>query len=225
MLPGPLFDYQFRVIIIGDTMVGKSSLVRYFVEGSADTACEATVGVDFFARLVQLPDGSRIKLTLWDTAGHEKFRSITRSYYRNAVAALIVFDVTNRDSFSSVSAWLKEARLNMTCPDPGLLLVGQKADMSGQRTVSLDEASGLAEQLGLAYIETSAISGHNVEACFRSLAERVYCLLMAGRYTGMSPAWDGVRVGRGVNSSASAAAVRLTANGTGETEGGSGCCS
>ncbi|PAA82446.1 hypothetical protein BOX15_Mlig014668g5 [Macrostomum lignano] len=237
MIVRPLFDYQFRVIVIGNTMVGKSSLVRHFVEDGApqQLSCEPTVGVDFFARTVQLSDGRRVKLTLWDTAGQEKFRSITRSYYRNAVAALIVFDVGCRASFEAVPAWHAEARRCMASEHACCLLVGQKADLPpALRRVGADEAAYMAAQLGVPYMETSAVSGLNIDATFCHLAQLVYSQFAAGSYDGKlgrggggvgngnGADWDGIRVGYAPYGTFADSAFRIGDDSNGKGNGG--CC-
>ncbi|VDL85830.1 unnamed protein product [Schistocephalus solidus] len=112
------------------------------------------------------------------------FRSITRSYYRNAVGALLVFDITNRESFSHISGWFEDAAMNMKCRSPSFILVGQKADLASAREVSVLEAECLAQRLGdYQYIETSALTGANVEQVFLLLAESVYAKMKAGIYT------------------------------------------
>lgn len=125
----PLFEYQFRLILIGDSTVGKSSLLKYFTDGKFAKISDPTVGVDFFARLVQVKDGTRIKLQLWDTAGQERFRSITKSYYRNSVGALLVYDITNRKSFEHLPAWISEARRHIQPHEPVFAVVGCKVDL------------------------------------------------------------------------------------------------
>ncbi|XP_044608973.2 ras-related protein Rab-39A isoform X2 [Equus asinus] len=110
-----IWIYQFRLIVIGDSTVGKSCLLHRFTQGRfpglRSPACDPTVGVDFFSRLLEIEPGKRIKLQLWDTAGQERFRSITRSYYRNSVGGFLVFDITNRRSFEHVKDWLEEAKI------------------------------------------------------------------------------------------------------------------
>ncbi|MPC36951.1 Ras-related protein Rab-39B [Portunus trituberculatus] len=135
----PIFDYQFRLILIGDSTVGKSSLLKYFTDGKffevGGGGCDGglcfqisdpTVGVDFFARLIEVSDGTRIKLQLWDTAGQERFRSITRTYYRNSVGALVVFDVCNKKSLEHVPMWIMEAKRHIEPHKAVFILVGTK---------------------------------------------------------------------------------------------------
>ncbi|KAM6057369.1 ras-related protein Rab-39B isoform 4-T5 [Theristicus caerulescens] len=105
--------YQFRLIVIGDSTVGKSCLIRRFTEGRFAQISDPTVGVDFFSRLVEIEPGKRIKLQIWDTAGQERFRSITRAYYRNSVGGLLLFDITNRRSFQNVHEWLEETKVHV----------------------------------------------------------------------------------------------------------------
>nr|CAI5858445.1 unnamed protein product [Callosobruchus analis] len=146
----PIFDYQFRLILIGDSTVGKSSLLKYFTDGlriSILQLSDPTVGVDFFARLIEVKDGTRIKLQLWDTAGQERFRSITKSYYRNSVGALLVYDICNRSSFEHIPQWMAEARRHIEPHRPVFALVGCKLDLvanGGQREVSKEEAKHFA---------------------------------------------------------------------------------
>ena len=119
----PIFEYQFRVILIGDSTVGKSSLLRNFTDGTFAEVSDPTVGVDFFARLVKVKDGTAIKLQLWDTAGQERFRSITKSYYRNSVGVLIVYDICNQDSYSHIPIWMLEAKRHIE-PHKAVFVLG-----------------------------------------------------------------------------------------------------
>uniref|UniRef100_A0A0X3PR49 Ras-related protein Rab-39B n=1 Tax=Schistocephalus solidus TaxID=70667 RepID=A0A0X3PR49_SCHSO len=222
----PYFDFQFRVILIGDSTVGKSSLLQTFNEGKFTQVCDPTVGVDFSSRKIRLSDNKIIKLQLWDTAGQEKFKSITRSYYRNAVGALLVFDITNRESFSHISGWFEDAAMNMKCRSPSFILVGQKADLASAREVSVLEAECLAQRLGdYQYIETSALTGANVEQVFLLLAESVYAKMKAGIYTelGSTGEWDGIKPGYGSSPTSSQPPLRLSSR---DYDGPSdqGCC-
>ncbi|XP_060607393.1 ras-related protein Rab-39B-like [Ruditapes philippinarum] len=190
----PIFDFQFRLILIGDSTVGKSSLLKYFTDGKFSELCDPTVGVDFFARLIEVKNGIRVKLQLWDTAGQERFRSITRSYYRNSVGVLIVFDITKRQSFENITGWLAEAKFHIEPHQAVYMIVGHKSDCESERQVSSREASQFAQLNGLKYIETSAKNGHNVEETFQTLAKDVYKLLEEGRVK-MQEGWDGIKPG------------------------------
>lgn len=194
---GPLFHYQYRLILIGDSTVGKSSLLKYFTEGKTAEISDPTVGVDFYARMVELRPGFRVKLQLWDTAGQEKFRSITRSYYRNSVGVLLVYDVSNRQSFKNIQSWLTEAQANVGGPNPGqcvFQLVGHKADMESERQVQYEEGEYFAKHHRMTYIETSAISGENVYDAFMMLAHEVNARIEKG-FLRTVEGWEGVKCG------------------------------
>lgn len=190
----PIFDYQFRLILIGDSTVGKSSLLKYFTDGKFSELCDPTVGVDFFARLIEVKNGIRVKLQLWDTAGQERFRSITRSYYRNSVGVMIVFDITKRPSFDNITGWLAEAKFHIEPHEAVYMIIGHKADCDSERQVTYREASQFAQLNGLKYLETSAKNGQNVEESFQMLAKEVYKLLEEGRVK-IEDGWDGIKPG------------------------------
>jgi len=191
----PLFDYQFRFIVIGDSMVGKSSLIRAFVDGKFSDVCDPTVGVDFFARIVDIRrDGVRIKLQIWDTAGQEKFRSITKSYYRNSVGVIFVYDITNQATFSHLHEWVEEAKAHIDQSRSAFVIVGHKSDLgSSKRAVPESEGQAFADFHGAKFMEVSARTGHNVEELFASLASDVYDMLSRGELSMDSGAWDGVK--------------------------------
>ncbi|KAJ1345540.1 hypothetical protein KIN20_000099 [Parelaphostrongylus tenuis] len=145
---GPLFHYQYRMILIGDSTVGKSSILKYFTDGRTAEVSDPTVGVDFYARMIELRPDYRVKLQLWDTAGQEKFRSITRSYYRNSVGVMLVYDVSNRSSFENISMWYNEAQKSVGGPSPGncvFMLVGHKSDDQCERQVDYEEGEYFRE--------------------------------------------------------------------------------
>uniref|UniRef100_A0A8D0EK25 RAB39A, member RAS oncogene family n=1 Tax=Strix occidentalis caurina TaxID=311401 RepID=A0A8D0EK25_STROC len=179
--PGPAHPPPppFRLIVLGDSTVGKSCLLHRFTEGRfpGPLHSDPTVGVDFFSRLVEIEPGKRVKLQLWDTAGQERFRSITRSYYRNSVGGLLVFDITNRRSFEHVKDWLEEAKMHVQPFQIVFLLVGHKCDLVSQREVTREEAEKLSSDCGMKYIETSAKDATNVEESFTILTRDIYELL------------------------------------------------
>lgn len=190
----PIFDYQFRLILIGDSTVGKSSLLKSFTEGKFAEISDPTVGVDFFARLVEVKNGTRVKLQLWDTAGQERFRSITRSYYRNSVGALLVYDITKRPSFEHISEWLYEAKRHIEPHKAVFQLVGCKCDMDSDREVTREEAQQFADFYNMYFLETSAKTGLNVEEAFTTIAQDIYERIMTGEFK-VEDGWDGIKNG------------------------------
>jgi len=195
---GPVFHYQFRLILIGDSTVGKSSLLKYFTEGKSAEISDPTVGVDFYARVIEVKPGLRIKLQLWDTAGQEKFRSITRSYYRNSVGVIVVYDITHRPSFEHVAQWLHEAEANVGGPQPSecvFQLVGHKADLNEtQRQVFYEEGEYFAKYHKLKFIETSAKTGENVQEAFAMIARDIYSRFESGALR-LVDGWEGIKCG------------------------------
>ncbi|XP_018017067.1 ras-related protein Rab-37 isoform X2 [Hyalella azteca] len=168
-------DYFFKVMLIGDSGVGKTCLVTKFRDGVfLSGSFIATVGLDYKNKTLRV-DGSLVRLQLWDTAGQERFRSLTRSHYKDVQALMLLYDVHNRRSFSSVRNWVVEAR-RLSKRDVVILLVGNKSDYSeSDRAVTKDEGLLLAKELGLNFVETSAKNGDNVELAFRAVAVKLKC--------------------------------------------------
>ncbi|XP_019167711.1 PREDICTED: ras-related protein RABB1b-like [Ipomoea nil] len=173
------YDYLFKYIIIGDTGVGKSCLPLQFTDKRFQPIHDVTIGVEFGARMVTI-DGRLIKLHIWDTAGQETFRSITRSYYRGAAGALLVYDITRRETFNHLASWLEDARqhanANMT-----IMLVGNKSDLADhRRAVSKEEGEQFAKENGLLFLEASAKTAQNVEEAFIRTASKVLQKIQEG---------------------------------------------
>jgi Ras-related protein Rab-2A len=166
------YAYLFKFIIIGDEAVGKTCLLLQFTDKRYRTSHQVTVGVEFGSRNVQIGDKT-IKLQCWDTAGQDRFRSIVRSYYRGAAGALLVYDITRRDSFEHVTQWLQEARTNAD-PELVITLVGNKNDRMNERQVSFEEGRSFAQQNGLHFLETSAVTGSHVDEAFTVTARLVF---------------------------------------------------
>ncbi|NXU57080.1 RB39B protein, partial [Turnix velox] len=188
----PGWDYQFRVVMLGDSTVGKSSLLRRYTEGVFLDAANQTVGVDFYVQVVELEPGLRVKLQFWDTAGQERFRSVTRSYYRNSAGGMLLFDLTNPSSFHNVRRWHQEVTSTIQPSQMVFLLVGHKSDLSGQRKVGRKEGEKLAASLRAQYVETSAKDATNVVQAFQMLTWAIYRALQMGQLVAGQP-WDGVR--------------------------------
>ena len=187
------YQYQFRLILIGQSTVGKSSLLRQFKEGEYFPDISLTVGVDFHAKMIRVR-GQPIKMQLWDTAGQDRFRAIVKAYYRNAVGGLLVFDITNRESFLNLDEWYEEVMKIADPHKPVFVLIGNKDDQVKQRQVTREEGLRFAQSHGMDYMETSAKSGHNVEESFQVLGEKIMSMVESGEIK-IEDGWDGVKRG------------------------------
>ena len=188
------FLYQFRVIVVGDRSVGKSALILRFTEDIYRDVTDTTVGVDFYAKFMSVDEDSfkRIKLQLWDTAGQERYRAITRSYYKNSAGCVLVFDLTNRQTFQNANNWLDEAKTCSEVHEPLFILVGTKCDLEAKRQVSFEEATKYAAKNGFEYVETSAKKDINVQEAFKKLASNIYRDVSS---RDLEEGWEGIRAG------------------------------
>eukprot|EP00760_Papus_ankaliazontas_P032014 PhM_4_TR5578/c0_g1_i1/m.5860 len=155
---------MLKLLLIGDSGVGKSCLLARFTDNKFDTTFISTIGIDFKVRHVNV-DGHPVKLELWDTAGQERFRSITNAYYRGAMGIIVVYDVTNAESFKSVRIWLDNVA-RLASDGVFKMLVANKIDLADRRVVSTEEGKALAAEADMPYFETSAKSGAGVEESF-----------------------------------------------------------
>lgn len=162
------YDYLFKLLIIGDSGVGKSSLMNRFSDNVFSESYINTIGVDFKIRTIEV-NGKMIKLQIWDTAGQERFRTIVSSYYRGAHGIMIVFDITDKDSFNNVRMWTEEIR-KYAIDNVKTILIGNKADFESKRQVEYSEAKEYADSMNMTYFETSAKTALNVEKSFFELA-------------------------------------------------------
>ena len=160
------YDYLFKVLLLGDSDVGKSSLILRYTEETFNSKLVNSIGVDFKMKKKEI-DGKVIKVQIWDTAGHERFRAITYSYYRGANAIIIVFDLSDKKSFISITEWLKQIEKHAK-ENVFKFLVGNKSDLVEERKVTFKEAKDYADEHDLPYIETSAKEGININELFES---------------------------------------------------------
>ncbi|KAK2789308.1 Ras- protein yptc6 [Onygenales sp. PD_12] len=178
------YDFLFKVVLIGDSGVGKSNLLSRFTRNEFNPDSKSTIGVEFATRSIQV-DGKTIKAQIWDTAGQERYRAITSAYYRGAVGALLVFDVTKEQTLHNCERWLKELDTHGPPRDKkghrkiSIMLVGNKIDDKASRAVSTETAQKFAaadpeEENHLAFMETSALDGSNVEAAFEQILTSIY---------------------------------------------------
>ncbi|CAO3661256.1 unnamed protein product [Umbelopsis ramanniana] len=237
------YDYIIKYVIIGDTGVGKSCLLLQFTDKRFQPAHDLTIGVEFGTRFVTV-DGKQIKLQIWDTvsvnivlrqkiwlpssmsinnfrcidwlfqAGQESFRSITRSYYRGAAGALLVFDITRRETFDHLVTWLEDVRKHAN-PNTSIMVLGNKSDLESKRQVTREEAERFARENDLFYLETSAKAANNVEEAFVKTTEDIYNKIKTGVFD-VSNQSNGVKLGPLQGGSSLPA--------TGSAGGGGSCC-
>ncbi|WPK27520.1 hypothetical protein PUMCH_004911 [Australozyma saopauloensis] len=166
------YEYLYKIVLIGDSGVGKSNLLSRFTRDEFNLESKSTIGVEFATRTLEI-DGKRVKAQIWDTAGQERYRAITSAYYRGAVGALIVYDISKTESYESVSRWLKELKEHA---DANIVieLVGNKSDLDHLRAVPTEEAKSFATENSLLFTEASALSSDNVELSFHLLLKNIY---------------------------------------------------
>lgn len=165
------YDYLFKLLLIGNSGVGKSCLLLRFSDDTYSNDYISTIGVDFKIKTVEL-DGKTVKLQIWDTAGQERFRTITSSYYRGSHGIIIVYDVTDQESFNGVNMWLQEIDRYATS-SVLKLLVGNKCDLTDKRVVEYDVAKEFADANNMPFLETSALDSTNVEEAFLTMAREI----------------------------------------------------
>eukprot|EP00551_Chaetoceros_affinis_P013677 CAMPEP_0203711978 /NCGR_PEP_ID=MMETSP0091-20130426/69795_1 /ASSEMBLY_ACC=CAM_ASM_001089 /TAXON_ID=426623 /ORGANISM="Chaetoceros affinis, Strain CCMP159" /LENGTH=338 /DNA_ID=CAMNT_0050589933 /DNA_START=213 /DNA_END=1231 /DNA_ORIENTATION=+ len=169
------YDYLFKVVLIGDSGVGKSNLLSRFTRNEFNLESKSTIGVEFATKSIEA-EGKTIKAQIWDTAGQERYRAITSAYYRGAVGALLVYDISKHSTFENVERWLKELRDHAES-NIVVMLVGNKSDLRHLRAVETDEAMAFAEQHNLAFIETSALDASGVDTAFQRILTEIYRLM------------------------------------------------
>jgi len=183
------YDYLFKFLVIGSAGTGKSCLLHQFIENRFKDDSSHTIGVEFGSKIIPV-GGRTVKLQIWDTAGQERFRSVTRSYYRGAAGALLVYDVSSRESFNNLANWLTDAR-TLASPAIVIILVGNKKDLDEEREVTFLEASRFAQENGLMFLETSAKTGDSVEEAFLKCSKSILAKIESGEL-------DPERIGSGI---------------------------
>lgn len=174
--PSASFDHLFKIVLVGDSGVGKSNLLSRFTRNTFTEDEKSTIGVEFATRIVPMEDGKKVKAQIWDTAGQERYRAITNAYYRGALGAMLVYDVTKQATFDNIPRWLRELRDHAN-RDIVLVLVGNKCDLvnsTTEREVQEEQARELAEEYNLPFMETSAKSGIRVEEAFVTIMKTIH---------------------------------------------------
>ncbi|KAJ8331152.1 hypothetical protein BDV3_002496 [Batrachochytrium dendrobatidis] len=192
----PEYDYLFKLLLIGDSGVGKSCLLLRFADDTYTESYISTIGVDFKIRTIEL-EGKTVKLQIWDTAGQERFRTITSSYYRGAHGIIVVYDVTDQETFNNVKQWLQEID-RFASEGVHKLLVGNKSDLETKKVVDAKTAGEFATQLGIPFLETSAKNATNVEQAFLTMAKQIKDKMGAASSAQSNQAKANIKVGQAV---------------------------
>jgi len=204
MTEGSNYDYLFKVVLIGDSGVGKSNLLSRFTRNEFNLESKSTIGVEFATRSINV-DGKTVKAQIWDTAGQERYRAITSAYYRGAVGALLVYDIAKHATYVNVTRWLKELR-DHADSNIVIMLVGNKSDLKHLRAVPTDEAKAFSAENGLSFIETSALDASNVESAFQTILTDIYRIVssksLESSNTNIEPAKETFKVGPSVEDNA-----------------------
>jgi len=170
-------DYKLKLVVVGDSGVGKTNLIKRFANNTFNSNSKATVGVEFLSKSFKI--NNRIfKIEIWDTAGQERYKSITAAYYKGAKGALVVYDITSKISFENIDKWMMEIK-EKSSKDLKLMIIGNKSDLKDARQVSNEEALRKAQDTGIALMETSALDSTNVKEAFHDLLKEMYIEISA----------------------------------------------
>ncbi|CAM8935167.1 hypothetical protein QQ045_013085 [Rhodiola kirilowii] len=191
------YDYLFKIVLIGDSGVGKSNLLSRFTRNEFCLESKSTIGVEFATRTLQV-EGRTIKAQIWDTAGQERYRAITSAYYRGARGALLVYDTTKPTTFENVSRWLKELRDHADA-NIVIMLIGNKTDLKHLRAVATEDAQSYAEKEGLSLIETSALESTNVEKAFQTILSEIYRIMSKRSLAAGETALSSIKEGKAID--------------------------
>ena len=166
------YDFLFKLILIGDSSVGKSNILLKYLKGDFDPNSKATVGVEFGTKNIEIKN-KKVKIQIWDTAGQERYRSITSAYYKGAKGAFIVYDITRKNTFDNIDKWVSDLKINGD-KNIAIILIGNKSDLDDKREVQKEEGIKKSEEYKTAFMETSALNGDNINKAFEELIEQIY---------------------------------------------------
>ena len=162
----------FKIILIGDTATGKTNILSRYINNTFEENSKPSIGVELSSKSFMI-NNDIINIQIWDTAGQERYKSITKAYYKGALGALVVYDITKKETFESVDKWINDLK-HLADKKVSIVLVGNKSDLEGERQVSKEEGQMKAQSNGLGFLETSALNGNNIELAFKTLVEEVY---------------------------------------------------
>ena len=167
-----LNENVYKLLLLGDSTVGKTCFLIKYTDQSFQDIHMATIGLDYRVKTMKLKNNKEVKIQIWDTAGQDRFRSITKNYYKGSHGIILIYDITNRRTFENVQKWISQIR-EETSQNVVIYLIGNKIDMKEERKVSSEEGKKLADELGLPFMETSAKEGININEVFDDIVERV----------------------------------------------------
>lgn len=165
-------NLTFKVLTLGESSVGKTCILRRYVEGQFFKNQLSTIGIDFKSKTLQIGN-HEIRLKIWDTAGEERFRNITSQYYKGAEGIILVFDLTKKESFEKINDWMKQIKVNTQSDEIAIVLLGNKKDIVNERVVSFEEGNERAGEYGIKYFETSALDGTGIDEAIQNLSEEI----------------------------------------------------
>ena len=166
------YDMIFKIVLIGDTSVGKTNILSKYLKGEFDPKSKSTVGVEFGVKNFKI-ENNIVKVQIWETAGEERYRSITNAYYKGAKGSLLIYDITNKKSFENIEKWISDLKAN-TGDNISMILLGNKTDLEEKRVVSTEEGKNKAEFYNITFMETSAFNGNNIQEAFNELITDIY---------------------------------------------------
>ena len=166
------YEFMFKVVLVGDSFVGKTNIMSKYLNNEFHEDSKATVGVEFGSKQFNI-EGHSIKAQIWDTAGQERYKAITSAYYKGAKGAFIVYDITRKNSFESIDKWINDVT-SVADKKITIVLIGNKSDLEDQRQVTKEQGEDKANKLQVAFLETSAFSGENLEKAFQMMIKEVY---------------------------------------------------
>ena len=166
------YDMMFKIVLVGDASVGKTNIMSKYLQNQFHEDSKATVGVEFGSKQFTV-EGHKLKAQIWDTAGQERYKAMTSAYFKGAKGAFIVYDITRKATFESVDKWLNDLRVTAD-KKLSVIIIGNKCDLENQREVNKEQGEEKAKSNGIAFMETSALSGENIEKAFEKMVNEVY---------------------------------------------------
>ena len=164
-------EFLYKILLLGDSSVGKTCFLMRYTDNTFQEIHMSTIGLDYKLKNVQLDDGKMVKIQIWDTAGQDRFRSITKNYYKGAHGIILIYDITNKKSFENVRTWINQIKEEVS-EKVSIILVGNKIDDEEHRVVATEDGEKIAKELGLMFFECSAKTGENIEHAFNELVKK-----------------------------------------------------